>query len=156
MLGMPDALVYFSAREPTRAGSYTSSAVILALVGCLPVIVCGYILMPALLSAQSREVIAEARVYLLIAFASALGQVPLNAMRGRGDFVVWNGLRIFGAFCVIVPLILAWWFHHITAVFVANLNLLIYGLVFAGVVLVTLRFRVPGSLSSGNSVCGSR
>ena len=145
MLGMGEALVYFAAREPARAGSYTSSAVILALLGCFPFLAFGYLAMPVLLSAQSSAVVTEARIYLLLGFASAIGQVPLNALRGLGDFVVWNGLRILGAACVMVPFIVAWGVHRTTAEFIANLNLIIYGAVFGGVVLLTLSLRVPGS-----------
>jgi antigen flippase len=144
MMGMPDALVYFSAREPARAGAYTFSAIVLALLGCLPLLAIGYLAMPALLSAQSSTVVTEARIYLLLGFASAVGQVPLNALRGLGDFVVWNGLRIVGGLCSVVPLILAWALHHRTAVFVANFNLIIFGAVFAGIALLTVSFRIPG------------
>src|ERR1700722_6851549 len=66
MMGMPDALVYFSAREPARAGAYTFSAIVLALLGCLPLLAIGYLAMPALLSAQSSTVVTEARIYLLL------------------------------------------------------------------------------------------
>jgi len=145
MLGMPEALVYFSARDPSRAGTYASSAALLSLLGCIPILGLAYLAMPFLLPAQSRAVVLEARIYLLLAgVASAIGQVPLNALRGVGEFIVWNVLRVIGTVCVIVPLILAWAFNHTTAEFVANLNLIFFGAVFAGIVLLTLYRKVPG------------
>src|ERR1700676_2919106 len=57
LLGMPDALVYFTAREPARSGSYTATAVLLAFLGGIPLLGLAYLAMPRLLSAQNAAVV---------------------------------------------------------------------------------------------------
>jgi len=120
------------------------TAVLLALLGGIPLLGLAYLAMPLLLSAQNTAVVAEARFYLLVGIAVILGQVPLNALRGRGDFVVWNVLRITGTTLGLAPLILAWLLNHRTAEFVATMNLIFWGALFSAVILVVLAWRVPG------------
>ena len=144
LIGMPDALVYFTAREPQRSGSYTASAVMLALLGGIPLLGLAYLAMPFLLSAQDVATIGEARLYLLVGLTAMLGQVPLNALRGSSDFVVWNALRVAGTALGLMPLILAWLFNHRTAEFVATAHLIFWGLLFSALILVVMGRRVPG------------
>src|SRR5438105_3237267 len=63
MLGLAEATVYFSAREPRQAGRHLSSAMALALLVSPPVGLVAYLLMPVLLNAQSAHVIQAARWY---------------------------------------------------------------------------------------------
>jgi O-antigen/teichoic acid export membrane protein len=144
LLGMPDALVYFTARQPDRSASYSVSAVLLALLGGLPLLGLGYLAMPLLLSAQNAAVVAEARFYLLIGITAMVGQVPLNALRGQSDFVVWNTLRIVGTVLGLVPLVLAWLLNHRTAEYVATMHLVFWGTAYSAVTLLVLVWRVPG------------
>jgi O-antigen/teichoic acid export membrane protein len=144
VLGMPDALVYFTARDPARSASYTASAVLLSLLGAVPFLCLAYLAMPLLLSAQSPSVVGEARLYLLIVLSAIVGHVPLNALRGRSDFVVWNTLRVFGTTLTLLPLLLAWMLNHRTAEFVATMNLILWGAAFSAVVLLVLSWRVSG------------
>ncbi len=144
LLGMPDALVYFTARDPSRTASYTVSAVLLALFGGMPLLCLGYLVMPLLLFAQRTPVIAEARFYLLIGLTTIVGQIPLNALRGRSDFLLWNALRIVGTALGLLPLILAWVLDRRTAEFVATMHLMFWGVTFGAVALLALIWRVPG------------
>jgi O-antigen/teichoic acid export membrane protein len=144
LLGMPDALVYFTARDPGRTASYTVSAVLIALLGGLPLLCFGYLAMPLLLSAQNHAVISEARLYLLIGVTAMLGQVPLNALRGRSDFFLWNTLRVIGAMLGLVPLLLAWLLNRRTPEFVATTNIFCWGALFSLIIIWTLALRVPG------------
>jgi antigen flippase len=112
ILGMTEAVVYYCARNPQRAGRYIGSAATIALLASVPVLVGAYLAMPILLAAESRSVVSAARWYLLIAPVYALVAVPAHSLRGRGDFVAWNGMRLVpnliwilvlaAAFCVAV------------------------------------------------------
>jgi O-antigen/teichoic acid export membrane protein len=144
LLGMPDALVYFAAREPAQSASYTVSAVILSLLGGIPLLFLGYLIMPFLLSAQKASVVAEARFYLLIGVTAMVGQVPLNVLRGRSDFLVWNALRIIGTVLGLVPLVLAWLLNRRTAEYVATMHLLFWGALYSFTILWILVSRLPG------------
>src|SRR5438128_20610 len=42
MHGIADALAYFSAREPDRAGRWLATALVLAVTACLPAFLIGY------------------------------------------------------------------------------------------------------------------
>src|SRR5579871_6170623 len=114
-LGMSDALIYFVARDPAQGGAFAGSAVLLSLLGCVPLLSLGYFAMPALLAAQSPLIVSAARLYLLMGIAYAIAQVPLAALVGRHDFVTWNALRIFGSICWLIPLLLAWTLHRASA-----------------------------------------
>jgi O-antigen/teichoic acid export membrane protein len=144
LIGMPDALNYFTARTPGRSGSYAASAVVLALLGGIPLLGLAYLMMPLLLSAQNASTISAARLYLLVGITAMLGQVPLNALRGRSDFVVWNALRVAGAVLSLMPVILAWLFHNRTAGFVATAHLIFWGVLYSALILIVLRWRVSG------------
>jgi O-antigen/teichoic acid export membrane protein len=145
MLGMPQALVYFAAREPEQSASHTTSAMIIALLGCVPVLVIGYLAMPWLLSAQRPAVASTARLYLLIGIVSAIAQVPLNALLGRRDFFAWNGLRILSSVCWLLPLLLAWGCDRRSAEFVADMNMIFFATIFTTGVWVTIKTRIPGT-----------
>lgn len=93
-LGIAEALVYFSAREPHRAGRYLASGVAATLPASVVFMVVGWFLTPVLLAAQSDEVIAATRWYLVqIPVAAVMGLVD-RPLRGVGDVRWWNRLRL--------------------------------------------------------------
>lgn len=94
VLGLPEALVYFSAREPDDAGRYTASAGVLVVLSTLLFMGAGYLAVPTLLPAQPPHIIGAARWYLLLVPISALVGVPTHALWGRGAFGLWNALRL--------------------------------------------------------------
>lgn len=94
LLGVPEALIYFSAKKPEWSRQYLLSAMFLALVAAIPFSIGGFLFMPVLLSMQTEAVITSARWYLLFLPLSALTGVPYQALRGIGDFRVWNMLRL--------------------------------------------------------------
>jgi O-antigen/teichoic acid export membrane protein len=93
-LGLHEATIYFSARDPRRAARYLASASTLSLLASIAVAGAGYVLMPLLLHAQSAATVATARWYLLVVPLLALVSMPMGAIRGRKDLVTWNLLRL--------------------------------------------------------------
>lgn len=94
VVGLPEALVYFSARQRERAGSHLTSAVALALLISIPFALIAYVLMPVLLAQQPADVVALARRLLVVIPINATLGMLLHPLRGRGDFRAWNALRI--------------------------------------------------------------
>ena len=94
-LGLPDAVVYFTSRLPLRSGQYLTSASALYLLCALPFAAVGYWLMPVFLMAQPPDIVSAARWYLaLFIVLQATQGMLLHPLRGRGDFVTWNLLRL--------------------------------------------------------------
>ncbi len=149
MLGMPEALVYYSARDPSEAGRYLGSAMVVALVSSVPFVLVGYLLTPLMLHAQAPAIVRAGRWYLLLVliFASA-GLLP-NPLRGRSDFASWNLMRIMPNTLLIGVLMLAWWFSRAVPTFVAAGNLIALALlVFPFAAIVVCRIPGPFALDS--------
>ena len=125
MLGMPEALVYFSARDPARASRETASAVALGLAGCIVLMITGYFAMPMLLSSQDLTTVAASRWYLLIGVGYALAAIPQTVLRGTGDFAWWNGLRFVSTAVWAAAIGAAWWSGRMTAEYLAAANLVL-------------------------------
>ena len=94
MLGMPEALVYFSSRERCRAADYLGTATIIALLAGVGFLSVGWILMPVLLRSQTHSTIWFARIYLLMIPLYAVIDLPRNVLRATGAWGTWNGLRL--------------------------------------------------------------
>jgi O-antigen/teichoic acid export membrane protein len=142
-IGMPEALLYYCARDPTQAGSYTGSAVALALLASVPFVVTGWLLMPWMLHAERPAIIAMGRVYLAIVpvYVVSLFLVPLRA---TSNFVPWNLLRTLPNISWLAVLIGAWFAGRATATFLASASLFSVALLDIFYAFVTLR-RVDGS-----------
>jgi O-antigen/teichoic acid export membrane protein len=108
MLGTGAAVVYYSARDPARAGRYFGCALVISLLSCVPVTVCFYVLMPLLLKAQSPQIVAAARWYLMAVPITALSLLCLFALRGRSKFVPWNVLRVAPVLAWLGILVVCW------------------------------------------------
>lgn len=95
VLGLPDAVVFFSGRFPGKAGAYMSSGIVLCLFSSVPFVLVGYALIPHVLSAQSQATIHSARCYLVffVPLQATQGML-LHPLRGRSDILPWNLLRI--------------------------------------------------------------
>jgi O-antigen/teichoic acid export membrane protein len=119
MLGLPEALVYYSAQSSSQAGRYLGSAMTLGIVSCVPFALVGYLALPLLLSAQSVEVVTAARWYLLLLPLTVLMGIPYHVLRGRSDFATWNGLRLVPGIGWFALLLLAWLLHHTEPRFLA-------------------------------------
>jgi O-antigen/teichoic acid export membrane protein len=149
-MGMIEAVVYYCARDAQKAGSYMVSAATIALVASVPVLVIAYFLMPVVLAAQSYRVIRAARWYLLMAPVCALVSIPAHALRGRADFVAWNGVRVIPNFNWIVVLASASWFACRNACVLAIAYLAAQAAVFVPVSFIVAK-RVPGPFRAATS-----
>jgi len=94
MLGAPDAMLYYCAREPLKRNSYFSAALLIGTAGALFFSVAGFIAMPWLLSLQSAAVVWGARVFLFQIWMYLLIAMPAEALRAMGRFTPWNFVRI--------------------------------------------------------------
>jgi O-antigen/teichoic acid export membrane protein len=94
MMGLSEAIVYFSAKEPRQAGRYLTTAIVLTLVASVPFMIISYVLLPVLLPAQSLEVVKAAQKYIFMIPLFSLMGLPLQALRGRNDLFVWNSMRL--------------------------------------------------------------
>jgi O-antigen/teichoic acid export membrane protein len=92
-LGMTEALVYFPARERTRAGRYLGTSLVLAMSASVVLVVVGWLVMPILLAAQDPSVVSGARWYLLQVPVAAVIGLVISPLRGIGDVRAWNVLR---------------------------------------------------------------
>jgi O-antigen/teichoic acid export membrane protein len=108
MLGTGQSVVYYSARDPERAGRYLASAAVISLIASIPLIGGGYAAMPRLLSAQSPQIVAAARWYLINVPVVAFMSIWFFALRGRSDFVPWNALRTMPTLAWLLILAVAW------------------------------------------------
>jgi O-antigen/teichoic acid export membrane protein len=143
-LGLPDAVVYFTGRTPTKSATYLTSAVAAMLLSAVPFALAGYLLMPILLKAQSATVIATAQWYLVaFVFLMATVGMLLHPLRGRNDFVVWNLLRILAIATWLVVLIVVWLTDKATPTAVAA-GYLVSLVVVGSITLYVLKRRVPG------------
>jgi len=119
LMGTHEAVVYYGGKDPSRARTYAASAVALALVADVPLVIAGYFAMPLLLSAQNPAIIFAARVYLLFPFLIVCYGIPTASLRAVRAFGPWNQVRIAPGLGLIGVLLLAWMSGHITPVFVA-------------------------------------
>jgi O-antigen/teichoic acid export membrane protein len=144
VLGLPEALVFFAAREPGRAGYYLGSGLSCALLAIVPFSAVGYALMPLFLHAQGAGVVSDARCYMtvfppIIATAGML----LISLRAQGYFPIWNVIRTAPAVGLLGVLALAWRLRITTAEFVAAGTVLAW-LVIAIALLFFVGARIPG------------
>jgi antigen flippase len=141
--GLPEAITYFSAQNPRRAGQYMTSAMGLAFVLAIPVFVLGYSLMPVLLAAQSQEVLTAARWYLLSIFVQILLVMQTVPLRGKKDLLVWNLLRPTPNLMWLVVLVSAVLLRNSSAQYLALVYLISLSLLFLPRQIVVMRRLSP-------------
>jgi O-antigen/teichoic acid export membrane protein len=105
ILGLSEAIVYFTAKESQLAGRYLVSAISLTLLVSVPIMGLGYFLIPIFLASQAPQVVATSRIYLLMIPLFSIVGLPLQTLRGRNDLLVWNLIRLalpFGWVCILL------------------------------------------------------
>ena len=121
MLGMSEATIYFGARDPSCAGSYLASAISIASIGCLPILIAGFAAMPWLLAAQRPEIVTASRWYLATALLYLWVGVPHSALRALRSYRAWNLVRMFPSIVWLLVLCFAWSIGRARPTFVANM-----------------------------------
>lgn len=95
LLGLPDAVVYLSGREPRRAGAYWISGSVCALAWGTAALLIGYGALPWVLGSQSAAVISTTRWYAVGLFVLfTVNWIPMSVLRGCGHIAAWNMLRL--------------------------------------------------------------
>jgi len=139
LMGTQEAVVYYGAKDPSRARMYAASAFALALIAVVPLVIAGYFAMPLLLSAQNPAVIFASRAYLLFPLLYPCYGIPNASLRAVRAFGPWNHLRIAPGLGLVGVLLLAWASGHITPAFVALGTVGIYILIAAQALLLVSR-----------------
>jgi O-antigen/teichoic acid export membrane protein len=148
MLGLPEALVYHSARAPGRAGRYLGAGVTLGLALSLPAMAVGYALAPLLLSSEAVHVADDARRYLLIVPLFALLGMQFQPLRGLRHLVAWNLLRLAPAVGVVLVFVTARTTGHVEAPWIAGGYLVVYAVAVVPAAATVARL-VPGPFRPG-------
>jgi len=108
VLGVTEALVYYTAREPSGSGKWLASGMALTVLSSIPFALAAYLLMPLILKAQTPAVIEAARFYLLVVLLAATVGLLTFPMQGLGEITRWNIMRLLPALVWVVVLLLAW------------------------------------------------
>lgn len=140
-LGLPEAVVYFSARSTANSGRYLGSAFVMTLMVSAVFLTAGYFALPLLLPAQSADVIWAARWYLLLLPVQAI-YLPQHSFRGLSDFTAWNALRFLAGFGWLAVLVFGMLSGHTAPAFFALAYLVVLTILAWPMVQLTLR-RVP-------------
>ena len=93
-LGLPEAIVYFGAREPGRAGQWLFTAQLVALSASCVVVCIGYPVVSMALRQYDPGVVRAAHWYLLLIPVQVLIGIPSQLTRALGKFGLWNTVRI--------------------------------------------------------------
>jgi O-antigen/teichoic acid export membrane protein len=104
-LGLPQALIYFMAREPDTIGSVFSTAMVLCLTQSVGILLVGWFVVGLL--AQSQPVVDAIRIYLFSIPCSLLTAYLSAISQGLKRFDLLNILRIAAAAVSPLTMILA-------------------------------------------------
>ena len=144
MLGLPEAVVYFSSRDSDNAGQYLVTAISITLLVSIPFLLVSYLLLPLLLAAQSPGIINAARWYLLLIPIYASVGMLLHPLRGRNDLMAWNILRLVTPVGWLFIIIAAISLNKKTPQWLASNYLIFLGILFIPLLLI-IRHRIPGT-----------
>lgn len=145
-LGASDALVYESARAPTRVGTYLFSAILITATGLSCSVSAGYFAIPYLLHAQTFATVEAARLYLLLAISVVFLAIPHAALRGYGSMRLWNLLRFEAPITWLGAIVIAALARNPTATMVVEVYLVIRIAASVPLGLWICRTAIPGRL----------
>lgn len=95
LLGIPDALVYYCARQRNHSASLLATAMATALALSFPFLVFSFLILPILLVNQDATHVRASQQYLLLLPIQAVVGMLYQPLRGTNDLVRWNLLRLF-------------------------------------------------------------
>lgn len=129
LLGLPDAVLYLSGREPQRAGAYWVSGSVCALTWGTLALLVGYGVLPWTLGTQSAAIVSTTRWYAVGLFVLfTVNWIPMSVLRGCGHIAVWNMLRLLPQAGWLFVLGIAILDSHVTPRFLAVGFLMSYAL----------------------------
>jgi O-antigen/teichoic acid export membrane protein len=94
MLGLPEALTYFVARDRDHAKQFVGTGVLVALLSFLVIGSAAWLALPILLASQPADVVSAARVFVAVGVIYAVTGLPHGSLRGADRFVSWNLYRV--------------------------------------------------------------
>ena len=152
MIGLPEALVYFSAKHPSQSREFLVTAALTALV-IIPIFAAlGYALMPFLLSMHSDRVVQGARGYLSVLPIYALVFLPHHALRGIEELRLWNALRIVPALLWLLVLVLGFSLRAADPVRIATMYVGLLGAVGIGMTWIVWRRAVGPAVPTARTL----
>lgn len=147
LIGIPESVLYYSAKSPELARQYWVSGTVFALISGLPVLAIGIIILPKLLASQNVEIVRMTYCYMIGLFVIfSVIRMPLNVLRAQKRFVEWNTLRILPYLGWLTAILLVWVFGNPTPVFFA-VGYLGVNFFVALIITLTVRGRVEGTAS---------
>lgn len=142
LLGLPEALVYFSSRWERELGGAMTTAVALGLAAAGVLALAAYVAMPVLLASQAPWVVAASRVYLLMTVL-LVGTLPYHILRGRSMFLSWNIFRAMPPLAWLAVLAFSLVLAVRDPVFLTRANLVVTAVLIIPFVLIARRAAPP-------------
>lgn len=93
LLGLPESIVYFAAKNRNEAARYAATATSIAIVSSSLVTISAVLILPVLLHNQSASTVRTAQIYSLIILLYS-GGLSFNVLRAHEKFPQWNLLRL--------------------------------------------------------------
>ena len=143
VIGLHDAIAYYSARFPDAASNWLSVGIAIALGVSLILVVLGYYIMPMLLQSQSPEIIQSARFYLWYLPLNVVTGLPAFALRGRNDLISWNLYRSLPPIIWTGVVFVSFALHFSSPVLIARYYLITFALIMLLAVPVFIWLRLP-------------
>lgn len=94
LLGMSEAVAYYSANERESAGSFLISGLFISLLACIPFFFLGYVAIPKIIGQYPNTIVASSQSYLFFLPVNAVLLLLTQSLRGRNHILFWNILRV--------------------------------------------------------------
>jgi O-antigen/teichoic acid export membrane protein len=108
MLGLHDAMIYFTGRNPDDAGKNAVSATVLIVIAAIPITAIAALLTPLFLRSQPETTVRASQVYLGLVFVYALLGLSGSTARAMHRITLWNRLRIVPTALWLVVIVFCW------------------------------------------------
>lgn len=145
MIGLPDSLAYFSAREPARARQWVATTMLAGAISCVPMLVAGYFLLPVVLQEQTAVTIHAAKSYLFFILPiGVLVNLPVFALIGLNDSVFYNLMRLLWPLLWNAAILFAWGTGLTDPVRLSQIYLVLMWLL-VPIIVQIIRRRIPGT-----------
>ncbi len=139
--GAPQALTYYTAQEPDKAGNYLGAALAICTIGVTITSIVGWFLTPHVLAGSRPRLVTQALIYLpfFLFIATAYG-VPWSVFLGSKDYRSFNFLRILPNVVYLIAVLVA--FVHPDPVIITQVYIVLLGVVVLPMVWFTYSRRI--------------